>query len=726
MNPIEHFVDIAGLPRWVPYKMVWNPKREKWDKIPHTGKHGLSTKDPSHWFDVETAATIASDEQAKLSGVGFVMTGGVTKGDLTLVAFDFDGVNFEKFKLPFETYAEKSPSKTGIRAFAWVPTDWAIKYRDTLDCKLHHCKHAEIYLGTSPRFLTVTLDVINDLRFTKLTARELSIIEKWGMRDRKSVDEKLDTLDILDNGKVINWKLYDLTPDQRHLVDGTGKIDRSAVIQGLLIKVLEKESLENVLTSIVRTVPLWQYCLDHRSGPEERAFQFAKEEIARAFKLTNKYLKDRLVAYDPGFGPDWVEPAAEKVDAARKLPSTCNFPLELYVDAPGLVGEIARWVSKASYTPRPQYSYACALSMVACLIGPYCTHGSRDGKLNLYLTLVGETGYGKNEAFDCMITLLSATDAKDCISDFPASEAALRRQLNASPNILIRLDELSHKLDSMKNNANGSLLGKTILEMYNGARLPSKPYADEKKSLPAVENPFVQIIGGTTDKVWDTVRSAHMEDGTLNRFIFVGLEDAEYSFNPEPDATIPKELKDKLNLFMRAGRMCDLIGYAPPGFGRKVSYSKEVKLAVIDLNQAAWELQRGEFGSLYTRLVQNTMKVAAILAVGDGRKEIEIRDFDQAHKFVDWSIRYTAAKIQARMADSYFERAEKRLVAMIEKAGGRMKMRDAYKQMHISRREMEELIATLVLAETVRMDVIKNENASETEWLTLLEKEGEE
>lgn len=704
MTAIDHFIDIAGLPRWVPYKMVWNPKRKKFDKIPSSGTRNLSTSNPNDWTDVETAAAMVVAAQDKLSGVGFVMTGGVTLDNWTLVGLDFDDVDFFDFKLPFKTYMEKSPSGKGIRAFVWVPTEWAAKHMDTMDAGVRKCAHVEVYFGTSPRFLTVTLDTVDDRDFAKLGDKALAAMESWGLKPYEKPALALDTPIV--PGTPLRLASYDLSPDQRHLIDGTGKIDRSAVSQGLFIKLIDnKASKEDILATVMQTPALWAYCLSHRDEKPERALVFAQEEIQRAYAKSNTALRAKLT----GYNPDWVKPEPKEVPKR-------DFPIELYKQAPGLVGEIARWITKASYAPRPGYSYACALAMTSCLIGPYCTHGSRDGKLNLYITLVGETGYGKNEAFDSMIALLNATDAKDCVSDFPASEAGLRRQLNVSPNILIRLDELSHKLDSMKNGGNGSLLAKTILEMYNGARLPSKPYADEKKSLPAVENPFVQIIGGTTDKVWDTVRSSHMEDGTLNRFIFVGLEDAEYAFNPEPDATITKDFKDRLNAFWRGGRMSDLIGYMPPGFGRKVAYSEEVKEALMLLNREAWALQQRDYGSLYTRLVQNTMKIASILAVGDGRMSVEMCDFIQARQFMEWSIAYTCDKIEQRMADSHFERQEKRLMAKLAKEHGKMRMRDAYKFMHISRREMEELVCTLVLGDYLE---IVTEDISGTEWLLL-------
>lgn len=702
----EIFEGLATLERWVPYKLTYNAKREKFDKIPHNGVHGLKTIDPKDWTTLVNAIQIVN-EQYGISGVGFVMTDSPDIEGLTLIGFDYDDVD-KTFSPPIDTYAEVSPSKTGVRQFAWAPTEWVAKYQDTLNCKPPGCAHAEIYIGTAPRFLTVTFDSINSKDIAILAPKDLKLIEAWGMhvRDPEPEEQKpfVDTA-----GVVLDLSKFKLTPDQKRLVKGAEGIDRSTIFMGLLINLLDSgASQEDVLATVAHTPALWQYLLDHRSGNADRAMEFAKSEITNAFSKSLTGKKAALIGYN----------AKWKVIEEKPKANDLKFPMEIYEKAPGLVGDIARWILAASYVPREEFAYAAALAMVSCMVGPSCTHGagSRSGKLNMYLCLVGGTGTGKTEAIGGMTLLLNETDAKDCILDFPASEAALRRQLNITPNILLKVDELAHKLDGMKDNSNGSSMGRAILEAYDGERMPPKVYADSKNSLPAVENPFVQILGGTTDKVWEVVKMSHMEDGTLNRFVFVCLEEEpEYRFNVEPNGKVPKKLKDKLNNFWRAGKMDDLVGDMP-GFGRHITYAEDVKAAITALNRISWELQQKEYGSLYPRYVQNTMKIASILAIGDDRKEVAMRDFEQAQKFMKWSITNTASKVGANMASTNFERLEKRLLKYLSKSGGKARVRDAYKFMHIYRREMDELMATMTLSGLIDTDV----EPSGMEWLVLL------
>lgn len=712
MNLDDIFCYIGELPRWVPFKLIYNAKRKKHDKVPDNGRHGLSTADPMDWRPLLGAIKTAK-EGFGLSGVGLVMTGGIEVDGLTLVGFDFDDVD-EEFTVPFETYTEWSPSKKGVRAFAWAPTEWCKKYQDSTNPKPPHCDHAEIYIGTAPRFLTVTFDTIQMLEFKQLTSADLKVIVSWGMNHYVEKVEPSIAPDTA--GKPADLTRVQLTDDQKQLIDGTFKGDKSKTMRGLIIRLLDSNlSNEDIFATLVKSPNLWAYLLSHRSSNEDKALKFAQKEINNAYPLSKKGKREKLVP----FNKKW---AIETPNEATMDYGPPPFPKKLYYEAPGLVGEIGKWIMGASYAPREEYAYATALVVMSCLIGPYCSF-SRESKVNLFIVLVGDTGDGKNEAFDSGIKLLSMTDAKDCVLDFPASDVALRRQLVANPNALIRADEVAHTIECLsRGDANGGKLMKMILDTYNNSRLPPKVYADSKNSLPAVENPFVQIIGGTTGKIWDVIQPKHLEDGTLNRIIFVSLpDDAPYSENDDPSYELPKALKDRLNTFWQQGRMHDLIGDMP-NFGRRVEFAPEVKEAVKALGPVLH--QRGkesERGALYGRFILNTSKIATILAVGDGRMAVTMADFEQARAFMEWSIENTHYQVSAKIAGSQFEKLAKKLQRILEKAGGRMTLRDLYKAANIYKWEADKVIDTMEASGTVVLHEEDNEsrNGTTTTWVEL-------
>lgn len=714
----------------------------KYDKVPHDGDHGLSTMEPEQWMSLADAQALYAVEKNHLSGVGIVLTNGIHRGGDTLVGFDFDDVDFTQFNPPFAAYWERSPSGKGLRAFAWVPSEWAARFKDSLRVQYAHCSHVEVYLGTSARFLTLTGDVMPTVLKTPwrnkhdyiraLGPETLKEVAKWRglQKSERGVVKQLP--EIPDGGTELDLRRFTLSIEQNHLIKGTGQLDRSSVSHGLIIRLIDDgASQADILATIIKQPYWWQMMLDHRHEDPDRALAFAREEIQRAYLKSQAGMRANLIAFNRKEEPE--QPLAQVIPI-RGVPSPANvkpatsepatsapggastFPMELFHNAPGLVGEIAHWIMQASHAPREEFAYACAFSMMACLIGPYCTFGTRDGKTNLYIVLVGGTGTGKNEAIDPMCKLAAYTDAKDCIQDFPASEAALRRQLNVTPNILIRADELAHKIDSFKDSSNGSLLSKALLEMYGGARLPPKQYADEKKSLPAVENPFVQILGGTTDKVWEVLQTRHLEDGTLNRFIFVCLpEQAAYSANPRPSYKIDKAFKDRLNAFFRAGCKASLIG------SRHVAHAPEVQAALEALGPVMYEKQQQAYGELYSRFTLHVEKIATILAVSDGRMITSMADYEQALKFMSWSVETTYAKASRKLAGSTFERSANRLIELLEKASGKMSLRELYKRLNKPRRDIEELISTLVMGGKIKLgEITKNKNDTETQWVHLL------
>lgn len=278
---------------FVPYRLVWNAKRGKMDKIPHSdGRNGLSTSNPAHWMTMAEAQTLAADEQRKLDGIGLVFTGGITEGDYTLIGFDWDGIT-EDFKPPFKTYTEVSPSGNGARGFAWAPTAWAQRFRDATNLQPGDCDHVEIYLGTSARFLTVTFDagpyVLEPI--AQLTQVELAVIESWGLKPAETATP-VPTVTDIGSGQAFDLKaLHFLNTRQCQMLNGEiPEGQRNEVVHGLLIKLIDAgRKRENIKASVLQNEALLAYFSKHNN-----AAKFADEEIERAYKKSDTYLRDRL------------------------------------------------------------------------------------------------------------------------------------------------------------------------------------------------------------------------------------------------------------------------------------------------------------------------------------------------------------------------------------------------------------------------------------------------
>jgi putative DNA primase/helicase len=114
--------ELKAIPRWVGYQLV--PKEDgKFDKVPYdpnTGNNASSTN-PATWASFDQAIQFARTN-AKIHGVSIALT-----DDDNLVGIDFDGAVVDGNVVPLvmdavtllDTYAEISPSDTGLRIFCY-------------------------------------------------------------------------------------------------------------------------------------------------------------------------------------------------------------------------------------------------------------------------------------------------------------------------------------------------------------------------------------------------------------------------------------------------------------------------------------------------------------------------------------------------------------------------------------------------------------------------------
>ena len=154
--------ELKALPRWSPWRVQWNDKRGKWDKIPAGGR---STARPETWLTFDAAEAQFLADPGNLSGIGFVITGltGYTFIDIdgcidasgSCSAMAMDIIN------SVGSYTETSPSGRGLRIVARgaAPADWT-----------NHDLGVEVYAGHAARFVTITGNVNGRVPVGAITA----------------------------------------------------------------------------------------------------------------------------------------------------------------------------------------------------------------------------------------------------------------------------------------------------------------------------------------------------------------------------------------------------------------------------------------------------------------------------------------------------------------------------------------------------------------------------
>lgn len=194
--------------RWAPWAAVWNPNankgKGKYGKIPYRADRPsikLANNSTRGWtsFDAAMAAYLAAPE--KFAGVGYVLTGDKILGgpaDVfapgTILGVDLDYCRdpatgaiepwASEVLAKLDTYAEVSPSGTGLRALA--------EYSLVGDC-INNDEHVEIYGGTKARFVTVTGQYIDGAP-KDVRAPRAGVVDGLVVKYRK----KLKSADVLD------------------------------------------------------------------------------------------------------------------------------------------------------------------------------------------------------------------------------------------------------------------------------------------------------------------------------------------------------------------------------------------------------------------------------------------------------------------------------------------------------------------------------------------------
>jgi len=158
---------LKALPQWVTWRYTWLEDRQLWDKPPkraRTGKAASSTN-PKTWSPFADA--LSAYERSDLDGVGFAPTeaNGLVGVDLDHCRDPDTGV-IEDWALAIvtrlDTYAEVSPSGTGLRLWA----------RGTLPPRGRKKGHIEVY--SHGHYLTVTGNHLRDTPAT-IEARQAAL-----------------------------------------------------------------------------------------------------------------------------------------------------------------------------------------------------------------------------------------------------------------------------------------------------------------------------------------------------------------------------------------------------------------------------------------------------------------------------------------------------------------------------------------------------------------------
>ncbi len=214
---------------------------------------------------------------------------------------------------------------------------------------------------------------------------------------------------------------------------------------------------------------------------------------------------------------DEDEPSGEKWPDPGPLPSKCY-------DVPGIIGSITEWSNQTGWRAHPELSLAAALACFSVITGRKITDPF-DGRPNLYLIGLGETGIGKDHGRRIARRILKyfLPIQLEAPEDF-ASDTGLLMYLKEHGVALSQIDEIGKVLSKLKTSPSAHHQGiiTDLTRLFSSANTTyyGKAYADTSRNI-IIEQPFLSLYGTTVeDRLYEGLTVDHVRDGFLPRFLF--------------------------------------------------------------------------------------------------------------------------------------------------------------------------------------------------------------
>lgn len=236
----------------------------------------------------------------------------------------------------------------------------------------------------------------------------------------------------------------------------------------------------------------------------------------------------------------WLKAKPQSVEAPAPviLPATTSFDPAPAVPAfitgaPGILGDIARWITATAPKAQPELSLAAAIALCSVVMGR-CYKSQYGNFTSLFLIMIAKSTEGKEHPQGCVEKVLAAADLQKLIGGSGyTSPGAVYTALIKSPAHIATIDEMGKLLKSSraKGNAHGEAAIDKLVECFgrqDGVLRPPtySSMGDLAKAVGStdrvVHNPAITLLGATTPGTfYENLTTDLVQDGFLGRCIVV-------------------------------------------------------------------------------------------------------------------------------------------------------------------------------------------------------------
>ncbi len=292
------------------------------------------------------------------------------------------------------------------------------------------------------------------------------------------------------------------------------------------------------------------------------------------------------------------------------------------LQAHGLVGEIADWITSTAIYPQPQLSIAAALAFVGLLKG-HRYETSTGLRSNILVLCLAPSASGKEHPQNSLMRLMQACGLGRHLLADPTSGSGFLTGLIAADRLGIWImDEIGRYLSNFMNADSQGYQREVIdyiIKSFSkaGSILVGKQYANPKINPRIdIDSPHFCCLGSTVkEKIVEACRSNDVLDGFLNRWLLFNVETRPAERYENHSDAIPEALVARIKSLPPVER--DSYGKE---IIRKATYSPEAADIMRDYRTAiAKKIAASEypFDALYGRSSAHAAKVAMIVAEDD-------------------------------------------------------------------------------------------------------------
>lgn len=334
------------------------------------------------------------------------------------------------------------------------------------------------------------------------------------------------------------------------------------------------------------------------------------------------------------------------------------------IEAHGLVGDIANWITRTASRPQPMLSLAAAIAFVGMMKG-HRVKGRTNLRTNVLCLALAPTGGGKEHPQYCISELARLAKLDKKILGEPVSGTGFLNALIKADRVgLMIMDEMARYLGNLMQKGTGSYQKEIIdyiIKTFSSANriMYGKVYANEKQNPQInINQPHFCCLGSTVpEKLIASCTSSEIVDGFLNRWLLFQSKDRpakQMGARYEPP---PEELVERV--IANSGAINDRYGEPSP---QECRFTPEAWNIFMDYGDRMEELTSTApypLPALYNRSCEHAEKIAMILAQDE---IIGVNDIKVAIQIVERSnkhIMHFAGMVSDNTTEAEFVRVRK-------------------------------------------------------------------